>query len=226
MYIHEFLNSQVSGVLLPSLPNVLVGRGAKLLATELEGNLDIGDFACVNRSYLEQGCGIGVSTYIGDTHVGRYAMIGSRVSIGGFEHPTSWLSMAAFQWGQSTSHWNFAESTQESLRRNVKPSYQHTHLEADVWVGNNAVVLSGLSLGVGCVIGAGSIVTKDVAPYAVVVGNPARVIRFRFDSVTINRLLESRWWRLPFEFISNLPFDQVDKCLEKIERYRQQHNLA
>lgn len=65
----------------------------------------------------------------------------------------------------------------------------------DVWVGANAIITPGCrSIGTGAVIGAGSVVTRDVAPYAIVAGNPARVIRHRFDPGSIDRLLESRWW--------------------------------
>lgn len=66
----------------------------------------------------------------------------------------------------------------------------------DVWVGANAIITPGCSsIGTGAVIGAGSVVTRDVPPYAIVAGNPARVIRHRFDTASIDRLLESRWWQ-------------------------------
>jgi acetyltransferase-like isoleucine patch superfamily enzyme len=220
MYFEEFLNVDASQVLLPGLPNVLVGRGVKLISSEIVGNLDIGDFTCVNRSHLEQGCGIGVSSYIGDTSIGHFAMIGSRVSIGGFEHPTSWLSMAAFQWGQSVNHWNVSVNAKQALQKVRKPSYKRTRIGPDSWIGNNAVVLSGVSVGTGSVVGAASVVTKDVPPYGIVVGNPAKLIRFRFDTRTIARLLATQWWLLPFEFISTLPFDDIKKCLELIESSR------
>lgn len=221
MYFEEFLNVDTSQVLLPGLPNVLVGRGVKLISSEIVGNLDIGDFTCVNRSHLEQGCGIGVSSYIGDTSVGHFAMIGSRVSIGGFEHPTSWLSMAAFQWGQSVNHWNVSVNAKQALQKVKKPSYQRTHIGPDTWIGNNAVVLSGVSVGTGSVVGAASVVTKDVPPYAIVVGNPATIIRYRFDEIYIQKLLESQWWLLPFDFISTLPFNDISSCLEKIWNYKE-----
>lgn len=64
----------------------------------------------------------------------------------------------------------------------------------DVWIGHGATVLSGVELGTGCVVAAGAVVTKSVPPYAVVGGNPARVLRMRFDPTTIEGLLESQWW--------------------------------
>ncbi|AZO48219.1 MAG: CatB-related O-acetyltransferase [Mesorhizobium sp.] len=64
----------------------------------------------------------------------------------------------------------------------------------DVWVGRRAIVMPGVRIGDGAVVGAGAIVTKDVAPYAIVAGNPARLIRYRFDAHQIESLLAIRWW--------------------------------
>lgn len=65
----------------------------------------------------------------------------------------------------------------------------------DVWIGHNAIILPSVSkIGDGAVVGAGAVVTKDVPPYAVVVGVPARVIKYRFDQETINELLKIKWW--------------------------------
>jgi acetyltransferase-like isoleucine patch superfamily enzyme len=66
----------------------------------------------------------------------------------------------------------------------------------DVWIGRNATLMSGVQVGDGAVIACGSVVTRDVPPYAIVGGNPAKVIRYRFDDETISALLESEWWNL------------------------------
>lgn len=71
----------------------------------------------------------------------------------------------------------------------------------DVWIGYGASVLSGVRVGHGAVIGAHSLVAKDVPPYAVVAGNPARLVRFRFDEGTIEHLLRIRWWDWPIQKI-------------------------
>jgi len=64
----------------------------------------------------------------------------------------------------------------------------------DVWIGSEAIIMSGVKIGDGAVIGTRSVVTKDVAPYAIVAGNPARLIRNRFEDETIHRLIELKWW--------------------------------
>ncbi len=72
---------------------------------------------------------------------------------------------------------------------------------SDVWVGMHAIILSGVTIGDGAVIGAGAIVTKDVEPYAIVAGNPARLIRFRFEPEVCNALQKIAWWNWPIEKI-------------------------
>ena len=67
----------------------------------------------------------------------------------------------------------------------------------DVWIGNEAVILSGVHIGDGAVVGAHSVVTKDVPPYAIVVGNPARIVKYRFPEDLIQEYLAVKWWDLP-----------------------------
>jgi acetyltransferase-like isoleucine patch superfamily enzyme len=71
----------------------------------------------------------------------------------------------------------------------------------DVWIGDGATILSGVKIGDGAVVGAMAVVTKDVEPYCIVAGNPARTVGKRFDDDTIRKLLEIRWWDWPIEKI-------------------------
>lgn len=74
----------------------------------------------------------------------------------------------------------------------------------DVWCGNGAIIMPGVTIGDGAVVGAHAVVTKDVPPYAIVAGNPARIIRKRFDDETIAALLKNPWWSLPREQVLKL----------------------
>ena len=87
----------------------------------------------------------------------------------------------------------------------------------DVWLGSGATILSGITIGHGAVVAAHALVTKDVPPYAIVGGNPAKIIRYRFDDGTIAALLEARWWDLPRERIATLiPLLQSDRIKELV----------
>lgn len=77
-----------------------------------------------------------------------------------------------------------------------------THVGNDVWIGRQAQIMPGVRIGDGAVVGAGAVVTGDVSPYAIVAGNPARVIRQRFGTEDVQRLLQIRWWDWPVEKIT------------------------
>ena len=92
----------------------------------------------------------------------------------------------------------------------------------DVWIGQRAILMSGVTVGDGAVIGAGAVVTRDVPPYAIVGGNPARIIRYRFDGSTIEGLLSIRWWEWPDEKITQ-NIDLFDLPAEEfVEKFRQE----
>ena len=85
----------------------------------------------------------------------------------------------------------------------------------DVWIGARAIILSNISIGDGAVVGAGAVVVKDVPPYAIVAGNPARLIRFRFDPETIAALLRIAWWDWPDNRIEA----EIESFYEPIDRF-------
>lgn len=94
----------------------------------------------------------------------------------------------------------------------------------DVWIGSYATILSGVSIGHGAVIGSSAVVAGDVEPYAIVVGNPARIVRKRFSDQQIATLLDLRWWDLDSEQVKHmqslLQSDDIDRCLVELARQR------
>ncbi|MCF8296152.1 MAG: CatB-related O-acetyltransferase [Melioribacteraceae bacterium] len=87
----------------------------------------------------------------------------------------------------------------------------------DVWIGNNVIILDGITIGDGAVIAAGSVVTKDVEPYSIIGGVPAKLIRYRFSNDKIEFLLKFRWWQKELDWIlKNIQyFEDIDKFIEK-----------
>lgn len=95
-------------------------------------------------------------------------------------------------------HWNNAEFENSPIRNN-KPIV----IGNDVWIGANVIILPGVHVGDGAILAAGAVVTKDVEDYAIVGGNPAKIIRYRFGADEIKRLLQIQWWNWPHEEIEN-----------------------
>jgi len=98
----------------------------------------------------------------------------------------------------------------------------------DVWIGTRVIVMAGVKIGTGAVVGAGSIVTRNIPPYAIVAGSPARIIRYRFEPDIIERLLSSKWWELSPEQLweacgSALTHCPVTLALDMIENYNLNH---
>jgi len=125
------------------------------------------------------------------TTIGRYCSIARKVRISNRNHPMDFKSTHAMF---CISRFGLCE----------KDLVHHIPLEIghDVWIGHNAIIMPHVkTINTGAVIGAGAVVNKDIPPYAVVVGNPARVVRYRFSNKTIEELLASRWWEKSIEEI-------------------------
>lgn len=133
-------------------------------------------------AYTHGGCFVPHS-FGRNTRIGRYTSIARSAFAATLDHPTEFKGMHGFFFN---SNLGYTDHVRE---------YSHLTIGNDVWLGHNAVIGSNVaSIGDGAVIGAGAVVFKDVPPYAVVVGNPGRVVRYRFSAETISRLLEEKWW--------------------------------
>jgi acetyltransferase-like isoleucine patch superfamily enzyme len=130
--------------------------------------------------------------------IGRYCSIADRVEIllGG-DHRTDWVTTYPFPalpelWPTAAGRTGFHASRGDVL------------IGHDVWLGSGSMILSGVTVGHGAVVAAHAVVTRDVPPYAIVGGNPARVIRHRFGPETVEALLEAAWWDLEREEVERL----------------------
>lgn len=121
--------------------------------------------------------------------IGSFCSIGSGAAFimaGNQGHRSDWISTFPFYWMPDVP--SFAGAA-----NGFRPAGD-TVIGNDVWIGSEAVIMPGITIGDGAVIGTRSLVTRDVAPYAIVGGNPARVLRHRFEPAEIARLLDMRWW--------------------------------
>lgn len=136
---------------------------------------------------------IGKYTYTGYdvsilyTMIGRFCSIASDCKIGAASHPMHWVSTSPlFHQGKNVFNKHFAQHEYEP--------YVYTQIGNDVWIGQNALIKGGVNIGNGAVIGMGAVVTKDIGAYEIWAGNPAKLIRKRFDDNTIRQLEEIQWW--------------------------------
>ncbi|CAL2090697.1 Glycosyl transferase family 1 [Tenacibaculum sp. 190524A05c] len=119
--------------------------------------------------------------------IGSFVSIANNVIMGGGMHPVDWVGMSpVFYKGRDSVRKKFSEFEREEP--------QKITVGNDVWIGNNVLVKQGVNIGHGAVIGMGSVVTKDVDPYTIVAGIPAKKIRNRFDEDISEKLLKIEWW--------------------------------
>lgn len=144
--------------------------------------------------------------------IGRFCSIAKDVTIMlGGEHHTNWVTT-----------YPFGDFFNELDRReSYAKSKGDVTIGNDVWIGHGAMILSGVSIGHGAVIAANSTVTKNVPPYAIVGGNPAKIIRYRFNENQIRQLLKIEWWNWSIEKIldncSDLLSDDISDFLSKYD---------
>ena len=107
------------------------------------------------------------------------------------------------------------------IKKDISQNRNPVIIENDVLISSNVLILEGVKIGNGSVVAAGSVVNKDVPPYSIVGGVPAKVIKYRFDEKTINKLISSEWWNYDSEKIKELKkdFDNPNDFLEKLIKF-------
>lgn len=171
-----------------AIPGVRVGRRVFVS----------GRFVVLGNNFINDDCRlldvtIGRHTYFSpqsivvNSTIGNYCSIGPGVKIGLGVHPLVRMSTSPFLYNDTI----FSKKRAED--------FDPVIIGHDVWIGANALLLGGIKVGNGAIIGAGSVVTRDIPRFAIVVGVPAKVVRYRFDENMQNAISESSWWDLPPE---------------------------
>ena len=159
------------------------------------------------------------SVIFGDIKIGRFCSIADGFVVISGDHPLDHLTTHPFihsdqLFGYLDNYRDIPFKKRGGVSSGPLPALEIGH---DVWIGNRVSVLGKVRcIGNGAVVGAGSIVTKDIPPYAIVAGNPAKVIRYRFDEDAIRSLEESQWWNLPLGDLRRLDFSNVYACVQDL----------
>lgn len=155
-----------------------IGCGCFIEHAYIYGKNEIGNHVSIS------GPGTVIHSEVHDVKIGNYVSIAPGVKIVEFNHEINKPTTFAV---------NFNIYKKE-FREDVQ-SKGSVVIEDDVWIGSNAVILSGVKIGRGSIIGGGAVVTKDVEPYSILIGVPAKVIRKRFNNIIVKRLEETKWWK-------------------------------
>jgi len=184
----NIIGSQETMILDPSVElngaylfgNIIVGEGSRIargVSIRSEAKVTIGRYTSLN------GPGMDIRAHINEVKIGSFCSIARGTTIQEFNH----------QYDRLSSYYMHQNIFGESVSNDIE-SKGSIIIGNDVWIGASSIILSGVKVGNGAVIAANSVVTKDVPDYAIVGGNPAKVLKMRFDDVLIDKLLEIEWW--------------------------------
>lgn len=193
----------------------LLGKSASRRQNFYSRDLLAGSRTTINVGEYTYGCPQVIWGEESSLTIGKFcSFAGDILIILGGGHRTDWVTTYPFP--------ALPDEWMEAARIKGHPTTKgDVIIGNDVWIAHGATILSGVRIGDGAVIGARSVVTADVPPYAIVAGNPAKVVRYRFDNKTINDLLRLRWWDWPIDRIrSNMELlcsNNIDKILEKTD---------
>jgi acetyltransferase-like isoleucine patch superfamily enzyme len=181
------------------------------------------------QSFIGRYSYMGIGIVFDDIHVGRYCSIADGFTIVSGNHALNYLtthpiyaSNALFGWIDEYRDIDFKTKKMDPHHAILPSPLIIGH---DVWMGNRVTLLGKVkSIGNGAVIGAGSVVTKDVPPYAIVAGNPAKILRYRFPDLIIKELEKLKWWDLPLSAIKHLNLADIESCIAELKKIRATHD--
>jgi len=171
--------------------------------------------ASIGNCYIGDYTYISFNSRINMTTIGKFCSIGPNFFCGWGIHPTDGLSTSpAFYSTSNVAGISFSNVDKIIERKPIA-------IGNDVFIGMNVTILDGIKIGDGAVIGAGSVVSKDIPPYAIAIGTPIQILRYRFNEDTINSLLAIKWWDFDKEGLKDVEkyFYNIDEFIKKHQNH-------
>ena len=194
--------------------NSKIGEMVTLLNTMIGKMCLVGNFSKMAYSKMDDLSYIGEYTIVINSIIKKFTSISWGVTIGPEEHDYSRVTNHSFLYS--------LKSFTITPYKHYSPFEKECIIGNDVWIGCNSTILRGVTIGDGVVIGANSLVNKSIPPYAIAVGTPAKVIKFRFSQDIIDALLSLQWWNKPISTISkHTKLFAAQPTLEIIEKIRE-----
>lgn len=155
--------------------------------TRLKHSTHILEKCVINNSSIDSYTYVNKNCLIQNAKIGKFCSIGADVIVGTGTHPSNLLSTSPIFYKKHNT-------LNICLQEIPFKEYSQITIGNDVWIGTRAIIMDGVTIGDGAIIAAGAVVTKDVAPYAIIGGVPGKLIKYRFNSDTVLNLLKSKWW--------------------------------
>lgn len=170
-------------------------RGSAIRNSQIHLSSKIESGSNITNTKMDKHSFCGYNCEISNTEIGSFCSIANGVVIGGGMHPIKWVST-------SPVFYEGRDSVKAKFSIHKRKLVETTYIGHDVWIGQNVLIKQGVNIGTGAVIGMGSVVTKDILPYSIVAGVPAKEIKKRFDKNVIEDLMESKWWEMEDNVLS------------------------
>ena len=162
-------------------------RGSAIVNSKIHKTSKVESGSHIVNTVFDRHSFCGYDCEIFNCDIGSFCSIANNVIIGGGMHPIDWVST-------SPVFYEGRDSVKAKFSKHKRNSDLKTTIGHDVWIGHGAKIKQGVSIGTGAVVGMGSIVTKDVEPYSIVAGAPAKIIRKRFPEDIIEEFFKIKWW--------------------------------
>jgi chloramphenicol O-acetyltransferase type B len=170
--------------------NVIIDDGVCIdFKAVIKPNVHLLSNCIINNANIDSYSYVGKNSMVQNASIGKFCSISNDVFIGLGSHPTDYFSTSPIFYKKK----NIIEIDLISQDYPFQ-EYENIKIGNDVWIGAKAIVLDGITIGHGAVVAANAVVTKDVPPYAIVGGVPAKILKYRFNDEKIKILLKSNWW--------------------------------